>query len=114
MTTIYHTSPEPKITPLVWGSDLFGHAIFFSHRVYSMTAGSYFVHCLELDELKIVDDSDFESDFAKNSWEWQADIAAKAFDAGFDAVKSIDEQGVCYMIDVRKVHDKMQMIDFVE
>lgn len=105
---VFHTSPESAITPSKWGSDLFGHAIFFSSEVYSMGAGKLYVHELDISALNIAEDCDFESDFTE--WEWQADIAKQAFNAGFDGVKSSDEQGTCYMIDLRKVSNLMKCI----
>ena len=108
---IFHTSPEQKITPLKWGSDLFGHAIFFSPNVYSMGAGKLYVHELETDTLNIIDecDCDFETENL-DGWELQAKIAEEAFALGYDGVKSADEQGTCYMIDVRKASEFMKRI----
>lgn len=105
---LYHTSVEDKITPLKFGSDIFGDALFFSSNVYVMTASNvYFVHEIDSEELNIANDYDFETEL--DGWEGQADIAKQSFDAGFDGVKSFDEQGAVWMLNAKVVCSKMKL-----
>lgn len=50
---LFHTSPE-TITAIK-STGRFGEFLFFSSKVYTMTAGDYVVHEIELDESEIIE-----------------------------------------------------------